>query len=125
MSNGPGTDAVILVVEDEALVRMNGVDILEDAGYSVLEAASAGEALAILEKAPQIKLLFNDVDMPGVMDGFELAELVHSQWPKIRLLLTSGHHEISEADLPDRGKFVPKPYSGSAIISEVKSLLGN
>ncbi len=114
---------VVLVVEDEALIRMNGVDLLEDAGYSVIEAASADEAIAILEKAPQIRLLFSDVDMPGSMDGIELAEFVHQRWPKMRLLLTSGHHKIADADLPDHGRFVSKPYSDQTIVKQVEALL--
>lgn len=114
---------VVLVVEDEAVVRMYGADILEDAGYSVLEASSADEAIALLEQAPEIRLLFSDVDMPGSMNGVALAELVHARWPKIRLLLTSGHHSIADADLPDHGRFVSKPYSGDAIVRQVDDLL--
>lgn len=60
---------------------MNGVEILEDAGYSVREAANADEAMAPLEHAPQVRLLFSDVDMPGSMNGVASAELVHDRWP--------------------------------------------
>jgi CheY-like chemotaxis protein len=112
-----------MVVEDETLIRMNGVDMLEDAGFTVVEAASADEAIAMLEDAADVRLLFSDVDMPGSMDGVALAELVHKRWPKIRLLLTSGHHRIADEDLPDHGRFVPKPYSNETVVDQVDALL--
>lgn len=83
----------ILVVEDETLIRMVGAEILEDAGFDVLEAADADEALRILQAHDDVLLLFSDVDMPGSMDGLDLARVVHERWPDIRLLLTSGRHE--------------------------------
>lgn len=123
MAYSAETHPLVLVVEDEALIRLNGVDILEDAGYTVIEAASADEAIAILEQAPQVRLVFSDVDMPGTMNGLELAELVHSRWPGIRLLLTSGHRQIRQADVPDDGRFVAKPYSSQTIVDHIHQLL--
>lgn len=70
---------LVLIVEDEALVRMHGTDLLESAGFEVLEAATADEAVALLEQHGDVHLLFSDIDMPGTMDGIELAELVHSR----------------------------------------------
>lgn len=113
----------VLVVEDDALVRMHGVDLLEDAGFSVIEAENADEAIAILGRAPPVRLLFTDIDMPGTINGLELAELVHQRWPDIRLLVTSGHHCCADADLPDAGRFVAKPYSDAAVVSQVEALL--
>lgn len=124
MSDEAGTQDVVLVVEDEALVRMHGADIFEEAGYSVIEAASADEAVAILEQAPEVRLLFSDVDMPGSMDGLALAELVHARWPDIRLVITSGHRKLADADLPDDGRFVPKPYTSDSVLEEVDDLFG-
>ncbi len=115
--------ATILVVEDEALVRMIGADMIEDAGFHVLQAASADEAIEILEHATNVKLIFTDVDMPGSMDGIALATLVHKRWPDVRLLLTSGHRNVIEKDLPDDGRFVPKPYTSAGVIDEIKDLL--
>ncbi len=99
--------------------------MLEDAGYSVVEAANADEAIAILEGTTDVRLLFSDVDMPGSMNGVALAEVVHARWPNVRLLLTSGHHHIADAQLPDDGRFIPKPYSQKAVVREVNSLLHN
>lgn len=114
---------LVLVVEDEPIIRMVGVDMLEEAGYRVLEAASADEAIAILEDAPEVRLLFSDVDMPGSMDGVELAECVHDRWPRIRLLLTSGHRDVAKSHLPDDGRFIPKPYTYSQVIDQIRGLL--
>ena len=113
----------ILVVEDDTLVRMHGTDILEDAGYEVLEAANADEALAILNEQQDVHVLFSDVDMPGSMDGLDLARLVHKRWPHIHLLLTSGHHPVQSADLPDRGKFVRKPWSSEVLVERIQGFL--
>lgn len=120
----PNTDRpTILIVEDEALVRMLGCDVLESAGYEVLEAETADEAVALLEQHDDVQLLFSDIDMPGSMDGLELAELVHRRWPKIGLLITSGHHRPSEDTLPDDGRFIPKPWKESAVLSELRAIM--
>ncbi len=113
----------ILVVEDEALIRMIGADMLAEAGFHVLEAGSADEAIKILERASDVQLMFSDVDMPGSMNGLALAELVHTRWPSIRLLLTSGKHQIAETELPDDGRFVSKPYTSSVILDRIRALL--
>jgi CheY-like chemotaxis protein len=123
MADSHDPPATILVVEDEALIRTIGADMLEDEGFEVLEAASADEAIQILEAANDVRLVFSDVDMPGSMDGLALLELVHSRWPDIRLILTSGACRLSDADLPDDGRFVPKPYSRAAVMEEIGDLL--
>ena len=99
----------ILVVDDQAMIRMFGADMITDAGYQVIQANSADEALLILEKAEGITLLFSDIDMPGSMNGLALAEVVHKRWPDVRLLLTSGGHKLEDKDIPDHGRFLPKP----------------
>lgn len=113
----------ILVVEDDDLVRMVGADIIAEAGFKVLEAASADEALAILEGA-DVELVFSDVDMPGSMDGIALAHLVHGRWPNIRMILTSGKHVVTGAQLPDDGHFLQKPYNHRRLVAEIRSQLG-
>jgi CheY-like chemotaxis protein len=115
----------VLIVEDDLLVRMAGVDVLEAAGFRVIDATSADEAIAILESVDEVELLFTDVDMPGSMNGLELAALVHERWPNVRLLITSGHHEMTDAQLPDDGRFVPKPYSSITIVNQIADLLGD
>ena len=84
----------VLVVEDEMLLRMRAVDIVEDAGYTPVEAVNADDALAILESRSDIELLFTDIQMPGSMDGLKLAYAVHERWPLIKIILVSGQVEI-------------------------------
>ena len=78
MTSGPTN---VLVVEDEMVLRMRAVDIVEDAGFTAVEAVNADEALAILEARSDIALLFSDIQMPGSMDGLTLAHAVHERWP--------------------------------------------
>lgn len=121
MSGTPGT--TILIVEDEVFVRMIGADALEEAGYRVMEAASADEALAILEQAASVQVLFTDIRMPGSMDGLALAEVVHERWPNIRILLTSGDTYPARDAIPDEGRFLPKPYRFDSLSREILTLL--
>jgi CheY-like chemotaxis protein len=100
---------LVLLVEDEPAVRIVACDGLEDAGFEVLEAASAAEALSVLRARRDVGVLFSDVNMPGDLDGLDLAEVVHQHWPAIKLVLTSGR--ALERKLPDDGRFIAKPYS--------------
>lgn len=111
--------SLVLVVEDEGLVRSTAVDMLEDAGFAVLEAGTANEAWDILECHADIRVLFTDVDMPGSMNGFDLAGRVAERWPHIRLVITSGRHWPRNDDLPDDGQFIHKPYHMSELISAI------
>lgn len=111
--------SVILVVEDDDLVRMNAAEMLEDAGYAVVEARHADEAWLILHERSDIGVVFTDVDMPGSMCGVTLAERVYEHWPDIRLVLTSGRHRFADRDIPDHGLFVPKPYRAAQVIDAI------
>jgi DNA-binding NtrC family response regulator len=113
----------VLVVEDDALVRMHGMDILEDAGFNVLEASNADDALVILTGGAKVHLLLSDVDMPGSIDGVGLARVVHERWPEVHLLLTSGHHRLADADLPSTGRFVRKPWTAESLLGQVRALV--
>jgi CheY-like chemotaxis protein len=97
--------AVVLVVEDEMLLRMRAVDIVEDAGYTSVEAVDADEAFAILESRSDIALLFTDIQMPGSMDGLGLAHSVHDRWPPIKIILVSGQVKATAIDIPPRAGF--------------------
>ncbi|WP_407527999.1 response regulator [Methylobacterium oryzisoli] len=107
---------IVLVVEDEDLIRATAVDLLEEAGFAVIEADSAHAAWTILEADPTISALFSDVEMPGSMNGLELAERVAARWPHIHLVLTSGRHMLSSLDGSYVGRFVPKPYDGHQLL---------
>src|SRR6185503_524035 len=106
-AQGPVT---ILVVEDEALIRLDIVDNLQAAGFRVLEAANADEAIAILKERDDVELVFTDVDMPGSMDGLRLVTYVRKRWPPIKLIVTSGMVVPNVSDLPKGVPFFSKPY---------------
>lgn len=105
----PPNPMLILLVEDEPLVRWIAYEGLEDAGYDVLAVESAEKALEVLRTRLDVGVLFTDVDMPGGLDGLSLAELVHRAWPAVKLVVTSGRG--IDRDVPDDGEFLNKPYS--------------
>lgn len=115
-------DIAVLVVEDEPFLRLDALDMVEEAGFRAYEAADAGEAIAMLEAHPEIAILFTDVDMPGRMDGLRLAHYVHDRWPPVRIVVTSGRHLIGARDLPDEGQFFAKPYPHAAVTQTLQSL---
>lgn len=112
----------ILLVEDEPMIRAIGIDTLEEAGFEVIEAKDADEAMRILETAGEVHVLFTDIRMPGTMNGLELAKLVHERWPAMKILITSGDTWPPVSQIPDHGHFLPKPYRLDALQSEVTSL---
>lgn len=120
MSSHPSAcSPIVLVVEDETLLRMLAVDFLEEEGFVVLEAATAEEAMSILESRADIGVLFTDVNMPGTMDGLGLASHVVERWPHIRLVVTSGRQGLTNDQLPDDGQFVQKPYGQRQLVSAI------
>jgi len=112
---------VVLLVEDEPLVRMLGADVLSDAGFIVVEAVDAHEALEQLEAHPEVRVLFTDVKMPGEIDGLDLARLVHAQRPDVGLVIASGHVRLGAGEIPDSGRFVPKPYRPSELVEVIRA----
>lgn len=116
--------SVVLVVEDELMLRMRAVDIVEDAGFVPIEAVNADEAIRILESRDDIAVLFTDIQMPGSMDGLRLAHLVHTRWPHIKIILVSGQIAVDAADKPDDSKFFPKPLEIQQMIIELQAMVG-
>ena len=110
MNHAPA-NTVVLVVEDDALVRMDAIDMMEEFGFDVLEAENSDEAIRLLETRLDITVIFTDVNMPGSMDGLKLARAVRGRWPPIKIIVTSGHLKLVDGDLPDGGRFLPKPYT--------------
>lgn len=106
-----GSRPLVLVVEDERLVRMNAVDMIRESGFDVLEASNADEAILLLETRLDIKLVFTDIDMPGSMNGIKLAHAVRNRWPPIQIVATSGHFALRDGDLPSDVRFLSKPYT--------------
>ncbi|TNM62893.1 response regulator [Aliirhizobium smilacinae] len=116
---------VVLVVEDEPLQRMMAVDLVLDAGFDVVEAWSADEAVTILESRTDIRIVFTDVDMPGSMDGLKLAASIRDRWPPIELIVTSGHIRMNDVDLPARSVFFPKPYDTEKVTAQLNLMAAN
>ena len=116
----PDSPVYVLVVEDDFLNRLHAVNLVEDAGYIAVEASNADEAITILEARKDIRIVFTDIDMPGSMDGLKLAHAIRERWPPIELILTSGHFDIGDDEIPERGRFFPKPYRDQEIISALQ-----
>src|SRR6202166_2347297 len=114
----------VLVVEDEMLLRMRAVDIVEDAGFTPIEAVNADEALAILESRSDIELLFTDIQMPGSIDGLKLAHAVHERWPSIKIILVSGKLTLTDAEKPIHSRFFGKPLEMKQMIAEMQAMIG-
>jgi two-component system, response regulator PdtaR len=114
---------VVVIAEDEALLRMTAADILDEAGYETIQAADADAALAILKCRPDVSVLFTDIQMPGPLDGLELARLVHERWPEVLLLITSGNTFPPRGAIPDDGRFLRKPYRAAEIVGQIDELV--
>jgi two-component system, response regulator PdtaR len=113
---------VVLVVEDEPLIRWCAIEMIEEVGYVVLEAVDADAAIAILKARDDICIIFTDIDMPGSMDGLKLARAVRDGWPPIKIIVTSGHRTPGAGDLPDGGRFLPKPYRADDLAAALSAL---
>jgi len=117
----PNPLGVILLVEDEPLVRLVAADILTDAHFRVIEAADAQEALTVLKAEIGVDVVVSDVEMPPGMTGFDLAWQVQRGWPWIGLLIASGREWPRENDLPPGAAFLAKPYSQATLVSHVRA----
>ena len=115
---------VVLIVEDDFLLRVDAVEIIEAAGFEVVEAGNADQAIEILETRRDITVVFTDIQMPGSMDGLKLARAVRGRWPPIKIVATSGHVNVGEKDLPEGGRFLSKPYSPRQVTGVLRELTG-
>ncbi|MDQ0346141.1 response regulator [Ancylobacter vacuolatus] len=113
----------VLVVEDEALLRFDIADYLAEKGFEVHEAASADQALRILETVREIRLVFTDIDMPGSMDGLKLSAAVRERWPPVHIIVTSGNRIAGKAELPPGSLFFAKPYIPADIARSMQGML--
>ena len=111
---------VVLIVEDEPLLRLSAIDMVEEAGFEAVVASDATEAVEILEKRLDIRIVFTDIDMPRGLDGIKLAALVRDRWPPIEIILTSGHISPKAADLPARSVFFSKPYRQKDVVEAMR-----
>jgi CheY-like chemotaxis protein len=113
---------VILIVEDEALVRLSAIGMFEDAGFRMIEAGNSDEALELLETDCDVQLLFTDVNMPGTIDGLALARQVHDRWPHIGIMVASAKPMLQPDELPAGSRFEQKPYSPDRVVRHAREL---
>jgi two-component system, response regulator PdtaR len=116
-------EPLILVVEDQEILRLYAADLLEEHGFRVVEAQNAAAALKVLETRNDVRLLFTDIQMPGALDGMDLAREVHQRWPRVLLVITSGQKKPTEAEIPDHGRFVAKPYRAAELLGQVDDMI--
>ena len=116
--------AVVLVVEDEMLLRMRAVDMVEDAGYTSVEAVDADKAVAILEARSDVALMLTDIQRPGSMDGLKLAHTVHRRWPPIKIILVSGQLQLANIEIPLDSRFFGKPLEAAEMIAQMRNMIG-
>ena len=119
MDNSP-SQSLVMVVDDDVLERMGASDMFSHAGYRVLEAGSADQALRLFETNADIRVLFTDVSMPGSMNGADLARDVARRWPAIGIIVTSGRPR--PLTLPLSMLFHDKPYEPSAVLRQAREM---
>ncbi|HEY2010902.1 MAG TPA: response regulator [Rhizomicrobium sp.] len=112
--------AIVLIVEDEPFLRFQAADIAHEAGYEVLEASNADEAIAILESRADVRIVFTDIQMPGSMDGVKLAHAIRNRWPPVAIIVTSGQVCPAGYMLPANVPFLGKPYDSEGLTQLLK-----
>jgi two-component system, response regulator PdtaR len=111
---------VVLVVEDEPLVRAMAADVLEEAGFEVVEAPTADYALTVLAKRPDVRVVFTDVEMPGHLNGFELARAVQDYYHHVGVVIGSGRAAPQAGDMAPDAVFIRKPYLPATLVQAVQ-----
>jgi two-component system, response regulator PdtaR len=113
--------AQVLVVDDEILVRLDVADFLDTAGFDVVMAENAEDALCLLRDHADIDAVITDIQMPGVMDGLELTVAIAKNWPEIFVIVVSG--VVTAPKMPSKVTFFRKPYAPAKIIELLKGKL--
>ena len=113
---------VLLVVEDEPLLRMMAVDMAEDAGFEVIDVGSASDAIIVLETHPEVRIVFTDVDMPHGIDGICLAACIRNRWPPIKIIITSGKPLPRHVSIPAETVFFPKPFRQDRVVETLRNM---
>src|SRR5437762_13669406 len=122
MARSTVTRPVVLIVEDEFLIRTHAAEVIRDAGFEVAEATNADEAIVILESRRDIRVVFTDIQLPGSMDGLKLARAVRDRWPPVHIVATSAYNATLKDELPTGSVFLPKPYTEYKVIGTLNAL---
>jgi CheY-like chemotaxis protein len=112
---------IVLVVEDELMIRLAICEELETDGYDVLTATNADEAIQMLETRNDISTIFTDIEMPGSMDGLKLAAAVRDRWPPVNIIVTTGKGRPRDDELPVNSRFLRKPYQTSEVLTAIRA----
>jgi len=113
---------IIVIVEDELITGEYLSDILTEKGYSVIAVANADEAIAMLETRSDVRMLITDINMPGPMNGLNLAATVRERWPKIKIIITTGAQRPKIEEVPTGSLYLKKPYTPGSVMAAVLSL---
>ncbi len=122
--DNPLKNVTILIVEDEAIIRMGTAHMLQDAGYTVVEAPNGDAAIQMLESRTDIRVVFTDIKMPGSLCGLRLAKAIRDRWPPIHLIVASGQNAPTEEEFPKIGRFIRKPYAVEHVLEALDELFG-
>ncbi len=113
-----------LVVDDDGLIRLDAMDILQEAGFRTFEASDGDKAIALLAREHAlIFLVFTDVQMPGSRDGFAVARETAQRWPHIAIVVASGQAHPGPGDMPEGARFIGKPFTAELVQDHLKEIL--
>lgn len=126
-ASASGRKQTLLVVEDDKDVRAYSTEILQELGYRVLQATNGADAIDLLERRPDIQLLFTDIGLPGGMSGRDLASEALRRRSDLKVLLTTGYARFAglpEEDSAPSVPLIPKPFSQAALGKKIHEILG-
>jgi CheY-like chemotaxis protein len=115
--------AIVLLVEDEPLIRMCAADTLYEAEFDVIEAETADEALQILKTRNDIAAVVTDIQMPGSLDGRALTRILESKNPVLPVVLMSARRQEDDSESPSRAVFLSKPYSSAQLLDALRKAM--
>jgi CheY-like chemotaxis protein len=112
----------ILIVEDEAIIRFELIDLFEEEGYRVFAAADADEAIAILDRHGEVRVVLTDIEMPGSMDGLKLAHYIRNRYPPTLLLVASDRVSVPASEMPEHSAYLAKPFDPAAMLRKIDEM---
>lgn len=121
----PITRLPVLIIEDEPVLRIDAIAMVERAGFEAVEAMSVEDAIVILERRPDIRILYMDLDMPRGVKGIEIAAMIRSRWPPIEIVLTAATFVEADLDLPVRSEFYGKPIDRLQVVAAMRRMAGH
>jgi CheY-like chemotaxis protein len=119
---GSASSDVVLVVDDDELVRDITIAMVDEAGLPSIVAANADEAVAVLETRPDVFLVITDINMSGSMDGLKLAHAIRHRWPPVKIIVVSGQAWLAQDELPSKAVFIRKPYKSADLSAAIQRL---